>query len=342
MISANVSVIIPCYKMGRYVGEALESVGSQTYSDWEIVVVDDAGPEDGTRLMVAEFARRFPDHRVEFLRNETNRGVSAARNTAVHIAKGRLLAFLDPDDLWLPDKLLKQLQVFEADKTAALVYSQARILRSGAGINFSPGIEITGNPPENETTAATLAVANGMLMFAISSLVIKRETFDAVGGFRENLPFQNEDRLLIGSCALFGRMAWVSEPLCVYRMHDGSVTTTVIKKEIAHLVEFDLVARIALWLRYQPHGRIIGSQIVNGILRERLLQTLAAPSWFHSRDLLVDLCAQLTLAYPSAGIFLMLRFLQQSPALAFGRRVVRHLVRRQVDTKSQRCLAKKI
>jgi glycosyltransferase involved in cell wall biosynthesis len=322
----EVSVIIPCFKMGRFIGEALASVGTQTHGNWEVIAVDDCGPEDGTRQAVADFARQFPDHRVEYICHAANRGVSAARNTAALAAKGKFLAFLDPDDLWLPEKLQKQLQVFEADKSAVMVYSQARILRSGAGVHYAAGTEITGNPPGKEMTDDVLAVASGKVMFAFSSLVLKKEIFAAVGGFQENLPFQNEDRLLIGSSAFFGRMTWVAEPLCVYRMHDGSATTSVIQKDIVHLVEFDLVARIALWLRQQPRGRSIGSQIVNGVLRGRLVQTLATPSWLRSHDEVVDLCAQLALAYPRAGAFFLRQLLRQSRALAFGRRVARHLI----------------
>lgn len=95
-----VSVIIPSFKMGQFIGEALESVGAQTYPHWEVIVVDDAGPEDGTRGAVEAFAAKHPDHRVEYIRHDKNQGVGAARNTAIQRAKGEFLAFLDPDDLW--------------------------------------------------------------------------------------------------------------------------------------------------------------------------------------------------------------------------------------------------
>jgi glycosyltransferase involved in cell wall biosynthesis len=319
MVFADVSVIVPCYKMGRYVGEALASVGSQTYSGWEIIVVDDAGPEDGTRQAVADFARQFPDHRVEFISHEVNRGVSAARNTAIRHARGKFLAFLDPDDLWLPEKLLKQLGAFESDKNIAVCYSQARILRLGADINYATGIEIAGNPPENETIAAVLGIASGKVMFAFSTLVVKKSVFNEAGGFQENLPFQNEDRLLAGSCALFGETSWVPEPLCMYRLHGGSATISVIQKEIASLVELDVCARLALWLRRQPGGRRIGSRIVGELLLARLRNTFGMPSWFHSRVLIIDLLTRLAFNYPCATTLLIGRMLTQFPVLAFKR-----------------------
>jgi glycosyltransferase involved in cell wall biosynthesis len=317
-----VSVIIPCYKMGRYVGEALASVGSQTYSDWEIIVVDDAGPEDGTRQEVADFARRFQDHRVELISHEVNRGVSAARNTAIRHARGKFLAFLDPDDLWLPEKLAKQIRIFESGKNIAICYSQARILRSSAAINYAAGIEIAGNPPESETVAAVHGIASGKVMFVFSSVVLKKNIFDKVGGFRENMSL-GEDRLLAGSCALFGKTTWVPEPLCVYRLHGGSATISIIQKEIASLVELDVCARLALWLRRQPGGRRIGSRIVGELLLARLRNTFGMPSWFHSRFMIVDLLTRLASSYPCATTLLIGRILIQFPVLAFKRELRR-------------------
>ena len=64
-----VSIIIPCYKMGKYIGEALESVGNQTYAHWEVIAVDDCGPEDGTKEIIESFAECHPQHRIEFIRH---------------------------------------------------------------------------------------------------------------------------------------------------------------------------------------------------------------------------------------------------------------------------------
>ena len=69
-----VSVIIPCYKMGGYIAEALESIGKQTYENWEVIAVDDCGPEDGTREIVESFAADQPQHRVEYIRHKENGG----------------------------------------------------------------------------------------------------------------------------------------------------------------------------------------------------------------------------------------------------------------------------
>jgi glycosyltransferase involved in cell wall biosynthesis len=67
-------VILPCYKTGQFIGEALESVGVQTYTNWEVIAVDDCGPEDGTRGAVEAFAAKFPDHRILYHRHKLNAG----------------------------------------------------------------------------------------------------------------------------------------------------------------------------------------------------------------------------------------------------------------------------
>ena len=98
---ALVSVIMPAYKMGQFIGEALDSVGARTYPHWEVIVLDDAGPEDGMRAAVEAFAAKHADRRVEYIRHETNQDVSAARNTAMSAAEGSVLAFLARKP-WMP------------------------------------------------------------------------------------------------------------------------------------------------------------------------------------------------------------------------------------------------
>ena len=104
-MSPRVSVLIPCYNAGRYVGAALDSVLAQTYQDFEIVVVDD-GSTDDTAAVVCGYER------VRYIYN-AHSGIPVTRNLAVAKARGELIAFLDADDIWFPDKLSVQLQFME-------------------------------------------------------------------------------------------------------------------------------------------------------------------------------------------------------------------------------------
>ncbi|MEX2316513.1 MAG: glycosyltransferase [Pirellulales bacterium] len=99
-----VSVVIPAYRADRFIGEALESVSRQAYSNWEVIVVED-GSRGATQTIVEDFARRHPSQRIVYSRNEQNCGPSHTRNVAFSRARGEYVAFLDADDRWLPDHL---------------------------------------------------------------------------------------------------------------------------------------------------------------------------------------------------------------------------------------------
>ncbi len=114
-----VSIIMPCYNMEAYVAQSIASVRAQTYTEWELLVVDD-GSTDGSRKIVTELAKA--DTRIQPIFLETNSGIAAARNAGLHRAVGRYLAFLDSDDLWEPCKLAVQL-TFMKERDAAFTYS---------------------------------------------------------------------------------------------------------------------------------------------------------------------------------------------------------------------------
>lgn len=115
-----VSIIIPAFEAERYIGKALESVRSQTYENWEIIVTNDGG-KDATGRMVSDFARQTPRN-VVLLEHAQSQGPSAARNTAMKAAKGEYIAFLDADDIWTPEHLNSLCAVLATGK-ADLAYS---------------------------------------------------------------------------------------------------------------------------------------------------------------------------------------------------------------------------
>lgn len=104
----EVSVIMPTYNCGRFIAESIRSVLAQTYTNWELIIVDDCST-DNTK----EIVRGFDDARIRFLQNEQNEGAAVTRNKALRAAKGQYIAFLDSDDLWAPDKLARQIAFME-------------------------------------------------------------------------------------------------------------------------------------------------------------------------------------------------------------------------------------
>lgn len=108
-MSDLVSIIMPSYNTGKFIKETIESVLSQTYSNWELIIVDDCST-DNTDEMVEIY---LSDERIRYIKNDTNSGAAVSRNKALREAKGRWIAFLDSDDLWEKDKLDKQIAFME-------------------------------------------------------------------------------------------------------------------------------------------------------------------------------------------------------------------------------------
>ena len=114
-----VSVIVPCYNMEKYLTNTIASVRSQTFGDWELLVVDDAST-DGTMRILHDFSQQDP--RIKVAVKDEHSGIAHTRNRCLQRAKGRYLAFLDADDLWHPEKLEKQLR-FMQERQAAFSYT---------------------------------------------------------------------------------------------------------------------------------------------------------------------------------------------------------------------------
>ena len=118
-MEALVSIITPTYNSEKYIAETIQSVQNQTYSNWEMVIVDDAS-SDKTEAIILQFATT--DYRIKFYKLHKNAGAGVARNQALSMAAGRYIAFLDSDDLWKPEKLQKQIE-FLTTQNAPFTFS---------------------------------------------------------------------------------------------------------------------------------------------------------------------------------------------------------------------------
>ncbi len=173
----RVSVIIPTYNRRDFVREAIASVCAQTYRDFELIVVDD-GSTDGTARIVEEFRQGRADS-IQYI-FQTNQGVSAARNHGVFRSSGELLAFLDSDDVWQPEKLATQIAFFNAQPTAQICQTQEVWLRRGLRVN-----------PRNKhrKSGGDIFLRSLELCLVSPSAVMMQWTlFERMGGFDEQLP----------------------------------------------------------------------------------------------------------------------------------------------------------
>lgn len=229
MNNTLVSVVIPAYRMGGLIGEALASVGAQTYAHWEVLVVDDAGPEDGTRAAVEVFAAGHPDHRVEYIRQAVNSGVSAARRRGLEESRGEFVAFLDADDCFLPEKLASHVRLLE--EHASCVLCHGSVLEIGdwpagmAGPREWFRVAEEGKPCRREPME--LLRANPIC----NSTVVVRKAMVRPEDFISRLHFQFEDLFLWMQLCERGPFVFQPVPLTAYRFHPGSFTAQILKDE---------------------------------------------------------------------------------------------------------------
>ncbi len=213
-----VSVVMPTYRMGAFIGDALRSIGDQTHTVWEVLVVDDHGPEDGTHEHVRAFAEHFPD-RVELIVHPENKGVSAARNTGALQARGEYLAFFDPDDLWLPDHLSKLLAKFSMAENVDVVAGPVLIVRESVAPRVS-----AMQGWQQRYFPHTLALYN---FIQPSASLLRADAFRRVGGFDTDPLIQHiEDYdLWIRLVTSGSRFSFLKEPTSHYRQHAGGATS---------------------------------------------------------------------------------------------------------------------
>lgn len=167
IVRTKVTVVIPAYNAERYVGETLASVFAQTIQPYEIIVVDD-GSQDGTEAVVRSFGDR-----IRYIKQQ-NQGISGARNTAIHEARGDWIAFLDADDLILPRKLEIQIGILEANPQLICVYTGFAYLYTDGTVKEMPAF-----PARNLWPA--LRYRQPILP---STSVVRRSALEEIGGFK--------------------------------------------------------------------------------------------------------------------------------------------------------------
>jgi glycosyltransferase involved in cell wall biosynthesis len=211
-----VSIIIPAYNAALYIDEAIGSVVRQSFTGWELIVVNDGSVDDTADKVEAWVAS---DSRIRQVHQE-NGGLGAARNTGIAIARSGLIAFLDADDIWLPQKLQSQLALMQATG-ADLVFADAELLVA----NTQP-ITTLGAP------AGWFEGAQGFARFMMGNhipvltVLVRREALNTVHGFSTDRQIQSACdyhlwlRLLMAGCRMYGSGTVEAK----YRVHSGSMS----------------------------------------------------------------------------------------------------------------------
>ena len=212
-----VSVVIPAWKAGTHIGATLRTLGKQSYTDWELVVVED-GSADATRRIVASFAAEFPRHRVVYLRHDRSLGPSAARNTGFVEARGQFIALLDADDLWLPDHLVESVSRLQQDQTD-IAYSTVILSDHASGMPFG----IWG-PTTHELVNFPRNLLNRCFIVP-SATVLRRHVIEDVGGWHPGLRYA-EDVFYWLSCSRVGKtFSYLPGVRCIYTKNRSGAAT---------------------------------------------------------------------------------------------------------------------
>lgn len=285
----KVSVIIPVFRVEKYIGATIKSVLDQTYKEIEILIVD-----DGCLDQSIEICQQFTDPRIKIIR-QANRGLAGARNTGIRHAQGEYLAFLDGDDLWLPSKLEKHIEHLESSPNVGVSFSRSALIdEAGNSLNtyLMPKLkDIT--PPD---ILCDNPVGNGSSAVIRSSVFAAIEFQDNLYGSVENFYFddrfrQAEDVECWLRIAILTNWQFegIPEALTLYRVNSGGLSASLFKQyealqkviEITRSYAPELIAKWenpakAYQLRYLARTAI---RLQAGSMAVKLINSSLATYW---------------------------------------------------------------
>ena len=226
-----VTVILNLYNGEATLAEAIESVLAQTFSDWELLIWDDRSTDSSPAVV-----RQIDDARIRYIRSETRVPLGQARQSAVRLALGEWIAFLDQDDLWLPDKLEHQLLVAREKPEAALIYGRTvRFYSGGNKRDYDQAHEYT-LLPEGDIFSSLFADS---CYIAMSSAMFRRTAIESVGGIPDAITII-PDYYLYTAVARHFPAAAVQQVVCLYRMHPTNTSESsaiAVHREALRLME---------------------------------------------------------------------------------------------------------
>jgi glycosyltransferase involved in cell wall biosynthesis len=215
-----VSMIVVCYNQSRYVVETLESVKAQTYKPTQLVIIDDCSSDDS--VTVIENWLRKNEIDCTFVRHERNQGICKTVNEALSLTRGKYISPIASDDIWLPDKITRQVEIMEAQPDdVGVIYSDAiQIDEHGQTL---PGLFIAShwNLPEMPQGYILTSLFDGNFVVPPTTL-IRKSCYDKVGVYDEDLPWEDWDMWM--RIARHYSFLCSAVPFAKYRLHDKSYT----------------------------------------------------------------------------------------------------------------------
>lgn len=234
----KVSVVIPAYNAAHLLSEAIDSVRSQTFTDWELWIVDD-GSTDNTQEIVDRYCRK--DERIQLV-TQKNSGVSSARNLGVARSQGELIAFLDADDRWLPEKLRVHVEFMNSRPEVGVSFARVEFLT------------VDGIPTNKRTNCSLINLSAADFLYTnptvtTSNVVVRRELFEKLQGFDQTINYSEDIELLFRSVHYSG-VEGIDRVLVRYRVHNTGLSSTLYRME-------------AGWHKLIEKARTLNSELVD-------------------------------------------------------------------------------
>ncbi len=246
MLKGLVSVIMPNFNGAEYISDAIHSVQSQTYPNWELLIVDD-GSTDNSKEILDTFKN---DNRIKVIFNIENKGAVFSRNLAISEAKGEIIAFLDSDDIWYNIKLEKQIEIYNENKNAIIVFSNYEHINSGG----APLNKVISGPSKVDYNTLLKSNCIGCLTATYNCSKIGKRYFKEHG---------HEDYILWLSILKEGNSAInVEACLAKYRLSKNSLSSDKIKtaswqwKIYRNIENLSLMKSIYYFINYSIKGFI--------------------------------------------------------------------------------------
>ena len=252
----TVSINLCCYNSEKYLEETLKSIFAQTYKDWELVIVND-GSTDSTESIIKEYISQGYPIIYHF---QKNHGLGYSRNEALKRSRGKYIAFIDHDDIWMPEKLEKQISLFEKDYSTGLVFSDA-IYFSDKGRRF----QLYGNKKAPSGKIFPDLLKNYYL--CLGTVVLKKDALINIEEWFDERFSVAEEVDVFMRIAHHWKCDYADEPLVMYRMHEQSSTSLMPERfpqELELILEKLLMLDPNLLLEYKHEIEIMKANIQYG------------------------------------------------------------------------------
>jgi glycosyltransferase involved in cell wall biosynthesis len=253
-----VSVVIIFLNAEPFIEEAIESIFAQTYTNWELLLIDD-GSNDGSEAVAKRYAEQHQG-KVRYLThpNRANRGMSASRNLGFHHAQGRYVAYLDADDVWLSNTLEDQTSILASEPTAAMVYGPLEWWYSWSG---NPADATRDYIQQLDLPLGRLIKPPELLIrflrrdtAAPSGMLIRREIIEVVGGFEELFRGMYEDQAFCAKVCLVAPVFVANHRWYKYRQHPQSSGAQANASGMYEFGRLAFLEWLAVYLRQQQNA----------------------------------------------------------------------------------------